>query len=111
MLSDLPKLFDRNFALGFFLPVAAFVAASLALLNALGYSAVVLPVLKTDILLGATVAALGSWLGAVLLLGLNRDLIRLLEGYGRWNPARLWAGLERRRFRRLHREIAALDEE
>jgi len=52
-------------------------------------------------ILGAAAFLFVLWMGGVLLLGLNRSIIRLKEGYGAWNPAKLFAFIERRRFRRL----------
>jgi hypothetical protein len=36
MFSELPKLFDRNFAIAYFLPVSLFLAASTWLLKVMG---------------------------------------------------------------------------
>lgn len=111
MFAELPKLFDRNFAIGFFLPFALAIAASLYLLDYYGLSRIILPTLQKDLIVGGTVSGLLAWLGGILLLVTNRDLFRVLEGYGKLNPLRLTIWLERSRFRHLNSEIKKLDDE
>lgn len=107
MFAELPKLFDRDFTVGYFLPVGLFLAASLTLAGELGWLPAVdwTAVSETDLLVGSTLAGLAAWVGGVGLLVLNRDLIQLLEGYGAYNPVKALAPLERRRFRRLQAEL------
>jgi len=111
MFAELPKLFDRNFAIGFFLPFALAAAASLYLLDHYGLSGNILPVLQKDLIVGGTVYGLLSWLGGILLLVTNRDLYRILEGYGKFNPVRTMIWLEREHYRHLNNEIEELDNE
>jgi hypothetical protein len=93
MFSKLPDLFERNFAVGFFLPIIAFLAASVCLLDGCGLLQT-LWVMDTasqfGVLVGTTFIGLVSWLGGVFLLVTNRAMIRFLEGYGRFNPLRLF---------------------
>lgn len=109
MFGELPKIFDRNFAIAFFLPVATFVAASLGLVYAYDLFPTLVPMLKADILLGTTILGLATWLGGVILLAANRDVYRLFEGYWRLNPFRLLSFVERWRYRALKRQISDLD--
>jgi hypothetical protein len=114
MFSKLPDLFDRNFAVAYFLPITAFIVASLALLN--NYSLLLdIPFLNMtgdmNTLVGTTIVALLSWVGAVILLALNRDILRLMEGYGILNPARLFLSWQKRRYRILKTQITTLDNE
>jgi hypothetical protein len=114
MFGQLPKLFNRNFAIGYFLPVAAFFAASLVLINGYGLLSAVLDVNdvgQIDILVGSTLIGLISWLGGISLLAMNKGIIRLMEGYGRYNPIRLFDVLERHRYRKIKQEISRLDKE
>jgi hypothetical protein len=111
MFAELPKLFDRNFAIGFFLPFALATAASLYLLDYYGLSWVILPTLQKDLIVGGTIFGLFSWLGGVLLLITNRDLYRTLEGYGKFNPLRVFTRFERAYYRHLNKEIDKLDDE
>ena len=53
----------------------------------------------------------GVALGGVLLLIVNRDLLRLMEGYEQFNPARLFRGKELRRYDALSKAISGLTEE
>lgn len=90
MFSELPKLFDRNFAIAYFLPVSIFLALSAWLLDRVGYWANISAQLTSDnALINATLGVLIAWIGGILLMVLNRDIYRFLEGYGRFNPL-LW---------------------
>ncbi len=112
MFGELPKLFGRDFAIGFLLPIAAFMPASVFVINSFWPESVSwkLPASQKDeVLLGATVFIFAFWLGGILLLALNRSIIRFKEGYGKGNPVRLLMPLERRRFRRLNDRIQELD--
>jgi hypothetical protein len=111
VFGELPKIFDRNFVIAFFLPVATFVAASLGIVYAYDLFPALLPTLKADLLIGTTVLGLAVWLGGVILLATNRDVYRLFEGYWRFNPFRLIAFIERRRYRKLRKQISVLDAE
>jgi hypothetical protein len=114
MFSKLPELFERNFAIGFFLPVAAFLAASIFLLDAFGLLQTVSAIntaSQIDVLVGTTALGLASWLVGVFLLATNHEILRFLEGYGRLNPLRLFQSQERRRYRKLCGKIANLDDE
>lgn len=111
MFEKLPELFSRNFAIGFFLPVAAFLVSTLMvfdeydllqLIEALNSGAGI------DVLIGTTMLGLISWFGGIILLAANRDIYRLLEGYGRFNPLRPYIAVERRRFRKLHEDLRQL---
>ncbi|NJN65907.1 MAG: hypothetical protein HC884_03915 [Chloroflexaceae bacterium] len=116
MFTKLPELFERNFLIGYFVPVLSFLVASLFLLGEFG---VLPPTLTTnltitsevDALIGVTVIGLLTWVVSIFLLAMNRDIVRVIEGYGGWNPARVFAGLERRHYQRLCREISRLNEE
>jgi LysM domain len=110
VLGELPNLFDRNFAIGFFLPVVLFAAISYALMEAFHLSSLV-SFLRTENPLASTAISLVlTWLIAALLLAMNRSLYMLLEGYGRFNPARLLAGREKRRYRKLLDEKSRLEQ-
>ncbi len=110
MFTSLPKLIDKQFIIGFILPLACF-----ALGAAFVFQPQILPRLGKALLvekdLGdvAVIAAL-LWLGAVALMMLNRVLHRLLCGYyAAWLLAPFLC-LEKRRRQRLDAAIkAALD--
>ena len=53
-----------------------------------------------------TVAVIGC---SLVLLAVNIKLIRLLEGYGDWNPLRLVLRRQKRRYRGLHGELENID--
>jgi hypothetical protein len=111
MFSELPKLFDRNFVIGYFLPFAILVAVSLLIINPFPFGAQVVSFLKTDLLGGTTALALLSWVGGIVLLAINRDLYRIMEGYHDYNPLKLFGWMERRRYRIAVDKLKALDNE
>jgi hypothetical protein len=111
MFSELPKLFDRNFAVGFFLPIAIFVTLSGLILSQYGFAPNIIAYVATDLLVGTTLLGLLSWVGGILLLAVNRDLYRLMEGYGKYNPVKLFAWFEKRRYGQAVSELEKLDEE
>lgn len=111
MFGELPKLFGRDFAVGYFLPFAAFLATNLGLITGFGLSVRIVPYLQTQTLVGVTLLGLISWLGGIVLLALNRSTVSLFEGYGYLNPARLLAWIQRRQFDRLRLKLSALEKE
>jgi hypothetical protein len=111
MFSELPKLFDRNFAVGFFLPVAIFIVVSGVILGQYGFSPNMVNYLATDLLVGTTVIGLLSWIGGIVLLAVNRDLFRLMEGYGKFNPIKILSVFEKQRYRKTVEELKKLDNE
>ncbi len=111
MFGELPKLFDRNFVIGFFLPVAVFITISILIVNPYAFGIQAVDFLTTDLLVGTTTIGLLSWVGGIVLLAVNRDLYRLMEGYGKYNPLKLFSWLEKRRYQRVVNELEKLDDE
>ena len=96
MISELPGLFGKNFAIGFFLPAIIIVAGVNLLLVAFGLSNLGD---AADPLQDVTIAALLAWVLAVALMALSRPLVRFLEGYGDHNPLRrLFLASEQKHF-------------
>ena len=60
MLGQLPNLFDRNFAIGYFLPVAAFAAVSYRLMEAFNLSSLLSILTTTDALTNTIIGLLLS---------------------------------------------------
>jgi hypothetical protein len=106
VFGELPKLLGRDFAIGFFLPFAVLLAVTLGLLDAFDVTPALVGRLDENLLIGTTVAGAATWLGGVALLGINRSVYRFFEGYGKLNPLRLLAAVERRRFNSLKRRVA-----
>ena len=109
MFSDLPKLFDRDFITGYFLPATVYVLATLTLIVEFGLLPMLVvllpPGVQWETLLGITAIGLVSWLLAISLLALNRWLLRLLEGYvlGDWGIFRIATFLRDRQIKRYVR--------
>lgn len=117
MIGALPQLFGKNFLIGYALPATLIVLALIALADldlgtGLYASFVVFMTKETDKLPLAKfgVLVLAIWSVAVLLVGVNYQLTRLLEGYGRFNPARLWRFHALRAFRDLGATMVAHDD-
>jgi hypothetical protein len=81
MLSNLPKLLDRNFVLGFVLPVLLFAVAALLLLRDYAFASVWLESLLAKDITSAAYAVAIVWLLAVVLLLFNHAIYRIFEGY------------------------------
>ncbi|MES1241752.1 MAG: hypothetical protein ABUT39_09055 [Acidobacteriota bacterium] len=110
MTGDLPKAFDRNFAIGFFLPSAICILGCLACARFLGYT-IGSGIAGRNPWFDTSLLAVFTWLGGVLLMALNRTLIRLKEGYGEQNPALLWKRFESRRYRKLMSDLEQVEQE
>ncbi len=108
MLGELPKLFDRNYAMAYFLPVLLFLAAGFGLVAGVGCIPQLIASRTGDPAAVAAGLAIAAWLGGFLLLALNRTLYQILEGYGRYNPLQLNMRRERGRYQRLHKQLEAL---
>lgn len=89
MISELPKIFDKNFAIAYFLPVNLFLAASAGLLHLLGDPIRISFTSTAKTIFDVSLVAFSAWIASILLMVLNREIIRILEGYGRWNPLHL----------------------
>lgn len=87
MFAELPKLFGKAFAIGFFLPAALLLLGLAAILRGFGFAARFTDILS-DGLLGVGVSIFAIWLTAIMMMALNRPLVRFLEGYGNRNPFR-----------------------
>jgi len=101
VFGELPKLFGKSFAIGFFLPATALGLSLLGITAAFGYLGKVLLLLKEKELLGVVSAVVVFWLLAVALMALNGPIYWLLEGYYPWNPFRWRLPDQRREFERL----------
>lgn len=111
MFAELPKIFDRNFIIAFFLPAVMFVFASLWLLAGFNLLPKFLSFPPGEILPGATTLGIIAWLAGILLLVLNYTIYQVLEGYGTYNPIRLLGPLQRRRYQTNRRLRQTVEEE
>jgi hypothetical protein len=85
LFGEAPKILDRNFVIGYFLPAFAFVVASLAAVHQVVHLTDILVAPLDSAKLGA-VRLILPLLFAVTLLALNRRVFQLFEGYGTFNP-------------------------
>jgi hypothetical protein len=83
VFSELPKLLDRDFAVGFFLPAAVMGAGLWIVLYAFGLTA---GMPELEALTSTAIATFIVWLFSVVLLGFNHQILRCLEGYPKWLP-------------------------
>jgi hypothetical protein len=108
LLGELPKLFGRDFLVGYFLPSATFLAAALVVMHTFDCT-IPLSLHPETLLRDATMFGVASWIFGLVVLAANRNVLRLMEGYGKWNPLRLYGWVERRRFAKLRLDISELD--
>lgn len=115
MFSELPKLFDRNFVIAYFLPVSILIAISAWLW---GYwprvQAVLAGTAEIDAALvafNATLVIFAAWILSILLMGLNGEIYRLLEGYGTYNPLRIFEKKAKNNFCAKRARLKVLDSE
>ena len=78
MLGNLPKLLDRDFILGFFIPALLFAVAALILMQDYGFARSWLDSLLAKDITTAAYAAAVVWLFAVALLLSNYAIYRIL---------------------------------
>jgi hypothetical protein len=97
MFASLPKLADKNFVIGFLLPVLLAGVASVFLFRDTGPGQAVLKAFFVEKTLSdLTLVIVGVWSVSVLLVLFNYHIYRFLEGYE--GPLRHWrAGLKRQR--------------
>src|SRR5215472_2815947 len=109
MLSTLPKLVDKAFVLGFFLPALLFVLAGLALFFDLPEVKSLLATTETYSLEKFFYFVLIVWALAVSMLLVNNLQYQILEGY-RWPMSRLarLKDAERLRFKNMQERIDVL---
>lgn len=82
MLATLPKLADRNFIIGFLLPILLGALATLFLFRDTDAAqSILVAVLRDTTLSDLTLIAVAVWTGATLLALLNYHFYRILEGY------------------------------
>jgi hypothetical protein len=100
MFGGIPKLFDRAFFIGFFLPAFLLATGIGADLFAFDYTSEKFPdaLAKTNTA-SATIFVAIVWLLSILLMTFNRPIIRLLEGYGSSNPFRILLARQRQIFK------------
>ena len=111
MFGELPKLFERNFAMAFFLPFVVFLGMIAEITSRFGQGKSLLAAMQSDLIIGTTLLGVVSWLGGIFLLVSNRGLYRFLEGYGDWNPLKLIGRLQKRKYNKLAEEIEKLDDQ
>ena len=102
-------LFDKDFALRHMVPAALFFIISLGIMHGFGLFQNSIVLTESRILLGIFLIGIASWIGGACLFMLNTSIIRLMEGYGRCNPARLLLFFQKRRYMRMKKELSELD--
>lgn len=111
MLGEVAKLFDRNFAIAYFLPAVGFVAATHFVATHRGILQPVFIPEKETLFQNVTLFLLMTLLVAVMLSVLNRGVVRLMEGYWPFRLGQYLNLVERWRYRRLLEHELRIDEE
>lgn len=110
VFGSIPRLFDRDFALAYWLPGASLTAGAY---GALAAGHVVPPShlgSQADVLAWAAAAALCSLVVALVLFVANVHLYTFLMGNGRANPLRLLLPAKQRQYRELRRQLLLNEE-
>jgi len=81
LFGELPKLFDRDFAIAYFLPSAAFSAVTYWIVLKFNLAHVVFAFSAESFLKDIASFGLVSLFGGIILLIANRGILRLFEGY------------------------------
>jgi hypothetical protein len=114
MFGELSKLFDRDFAIAYFLPSACFVAGTYLLVaDLIADLKLQVPsfgLSRDGLLRYLTVFGLVTLFCAIILSVLNRGVVRLMEGYWPFDLGQYLNGLEKRRFRNLLKQEAESDD-
>jgi hypothetical protein len=118
VFTELSKFLDRNFLVAYLSPAIIFLFLNNAIFEWLGLMPDVsvsnISILDTSIdeilLIGGLALLLAASIG-IILSALNQEFYRLFEGYGAYNPLKLFGWMERRRFRRIVDEVERLDNE
>lgn len=108
MFAQLPKLFDKEFFIGYFVPTFATLIAILAILEVSGFGVEFTNFLEVEKFLDVALGLLVVWLASIALMAINRSVIRVLEGYGRVNPFKLIEHFQLRQFDILKGDLADL---
>lgn len=95
-MTGLPRLLGRGFLIGFVLPATVFMLA-LKVVD-VGFDIKALDVPRDVDVLGIVIIPFAILFLAILLLALNRPIVRTLEGYGRLNPFKPLLSYRRRVF-------------
>ncbi len=66
MFSEIPKLFDRNFAIGYFLPAVIVIGLGIQIINWFHLGPNLINYLEANLIIGTTLIGLLSWLGGYL---------------------------------------------
>jgi len=111
MFGEIPKLFDRDFFIAYFLPALLFVIANLLLIERFGLIPFKVSLIQTELVSTITSIGIITALVGVFLSITNKEVLGLREGYGKFNPARLFLWMEKRRFERLSKRLEELDHE
>jgi len=108
-IGELPKLFDREFAMAFLLPVMIFIVLINEIANIFVKGFNLLDLLQNNLIISTTILGLVSWLIGILLLMANRFLYRVLEADFEWKPlkffTKFFTEFEKNRYHKLINKI------
>ena len=111
MFAKLPDLLGKNFVIGYLLPAFTFVVLNYLIDGAYNFlpNNISLSYISTVSLTEQiTIIVLLSFVAGILLLIFNRDIIVLLEGYGKFNPFRVLHGWQKSRYNKLKQDITGV---
>lgn len=110
MFGKITEVFDRNFLIGYFLPVLTFMIAGLELAKHFGiWEGVLDDKILVSLVMDSIIFGMASLLLSLFMITNNITLLRLMCGYGRYNPLRIFKFIEYARCEyqnnKYHREL------
>lgn len=114
MFTKIPGLLERNFVLGYLLPSFIWILIYSQLFKQFSSESLLFKFLQfieldATSLLTTINGLLLVFIGGIFLLAINRELLRILEGYGKFNPFRLLYLIRKSKFNKIRLTIKELD--
>lgn len=111
MNSELNKVLGRDFLIGFFLPALFFSVGTFFLAKVVWPDASWLSIHWRKLFEDAGTFILATWVFAVFLQSVNREIFRTAEGYWPWGLTGLLGGSQRENFVKLKARVTQLHDE
>jgi hypothetical protein len=112
MISKLPEILGKYFIVGYFVPSLLFVlyAIGITKILALSFNNFNFSLIKVDLISSSISISLLAFFIGVILLSINKEIIRIFEGYGKLNPFQLLIRFEVYKYKKAIQELDKLNE-
>lgn len=113
VITEITKFLDRNFMVAHLTPALILLSVIAAILEQLGLiKDIPIPYNSIeDLLFFGGIVLLLAIVTGVVLLSVNQDIYRLMQGYGEYNPIKIFGWVEKRRYQKILQEVDNLDDE